>query len=1316
MPQQHSQRLFAAPYPPKNSSPQARLMQATRHAILAGKLPPGAPVGAPDPARPSADRGRRPGGPGGDGQGRFFSAGTEAKHQPNRPNISFRRSAMWNFRVILSMLALLLPASPLAGQETRSMIFGRVVDPQSSAVAGAKVVVSNTDTNVAFTLTTNETGYYEANLLIPGNYQVTAEAPGFKKWVRARIELPVSTRLQINVQLELGAITETVSVTEEAPLLETNAVSSGRIIDSRSLSELPVARNNPVLLAAFSPGIYPRGLYRTPAHRAASAVVAMLYTPGNVGGRGALDTSNDLLIDGVPNLGNNRRIAFMPHTDALQEFKVETSNFDASVGHAVGASISMMTRAGTNAFHGGLTEQHMQQRWNATPFFIKQAYYRNIAAAEAKGDKALANYLRSQDPQRSGRTNDYAATLGGPVLLPKIYSGKDKLFFFVNFSGTNERLVESTSNINVTVPTLANRQGDFSQLLNADAVRYQIYDPLSVRRDPARPGHYIRDAFPGNLIPRSRWINPVYDSYAKMLPTPNNDPSDPRREPLENYIATAMPWNFDYYSVSNRFDYHHSNAHRFFARWSWSRFLEDRSDWTYETARGIHSSDLERAHIAGTADWVWTASPSTFFDFAVTTNRYREGVLGAAVKKFKPSDVGLPAYLDAKAAGQTHLPRMILSGYRAMSVNFTTLTRTRTTSGKADVSHIRGPHTLRAGFDTRQYFRTGGGGGNTSGSFTFDNLFTRRNDDLFTPAGSLGHSWAAFLMGLPSTLLVDTNDSYATHTPAYGWYAQDNWRINAKLTVNLGLRLEYEQGMTERYNRMLSYFDRNARLPISGAAEAAYARAPLAELPASQFAVRGGSLYAGSGGAGRRIWQNELMWMPRLSAAYQLGSKAVLRFGYGIFYDSLNALYLAPNQLGFSRSTSTNVTNDFGANWLVGDPRNGVSPLRDPFPVRADGTRFDAPVRDALGLMAVAGRSFSFQDYSIRHARQQRWRAGVQRQLGPRTVFEAAYSGAYSDRVYVSRSLNPLPENYWAGGLQRNDAIAGELNRNVANPFLLSNFADLRTSAPLVYQDMSTQGFFTSGTIRKHQLLRPFPHMADLTDSAASLGEARSDALELNLERRFAKGFNLNIAYARLRAREADIFLNEFDAAPGWRPTDAGPPHRFIASSIVELPFGAGKPFFSQGLLKHILGGFQLGVTYEFQIGPPIDFPNLFYYGKLEDIHKPRGTRTLDEWFNTANFERISSKAPAAFHRRVFPTRVDDVRADMMNEWNLNVQREFRFSESLRLQLRFDAINALNRTVFGPPNSDPLSSNFGRITTQTEAPNRYVQLQGRLRF
>jgi hypothetical protein len=402
-----------------------------------------------------------------------------------------------------------------------------------------------------------------------------------------------------------------------------------------------------------------------------------------------------------------------------------------------------------------------------------------------------------------------------------------------------------------------------------------------------------------------------------------------------------------------------------------------------------------------------------------------------------------------------------------------------------------------------------------------------------------------------------------------------------------------------------------------------------------------------------------------------------------MYFDTVNTFNQGPDQAGFSQTTTSVVTNDFGVNWLLGDPRNGVSPLTNPFPVRADGTRFDAPVRDQLGLMARAGRGWTFMDYNARRARQQRWRVSLQRQIGANSVIDVAYAGSYSDRVSINRKLDILPEQYWADGTTRNNALATNLNANTPNPFALSNFSSLQTSAPLVYREMSRLAFFTSPIIRKHQLLRAFPQLNGLTQSRVPAGEVRTEALEINFDQRFSKGLTLNVNYTRLKNDTADIFLNEFDESPTWRPSNLGRPHRLAGSGIVELPLGRGKQWARDGVWNALFGGFQIAATYEWQPGPLIDFPNLFYYGDPNEI-KTNG-RNLDEWFTTANFERTASRAPADFHRRVFPTRIEGVRADSLNRWDANLQRKFRLHEKWTFELRLDALNLFNRSQFSMP-------------------------------
>jgi hypothetical protein len=514
------------------------------------------------------------------------------------------------------------------------------------------------------------------------------------------------------------------------------------------------------------------------------------------------------------------------------------------------------------------------------------------------------------------------------------------------------------------------RDGNFAEMLTLrnNPNRYIIHDPTTVMPDPARPSFFVRSPFPGNVVPKSRFANPAYDAIIKLIPLPNNSPAA-GEDPVNNYLASQTPYNWDYYAYSNRMDWQISDKWRAFGRWSINNFgPEDRGDWVYETARGLALGGLVRNNKGGNVDLVYAQNSSTVWDFNIGMSQFREGNIQPKALEFKPSDIGLPAYMDQKAGSLTLLPYMNINDYSTFSpTGISTWTRTRPLTIKLEMSKVMKNHTLRAAIDARYMYRTGGGGGNTSGNFTFNNQFTRRDSDGNAPNRNLGQAWAAFILGIPSGgASIATNDNYAIMNPYYGWFVQDSWRVNRKLTLNFGLRMEWEGGATERYNRMIAGFDPNATLPISAAAEAAYARNPVPELAAANFKVVGGSLYAGAGGTPRNLSKSQLMALPRIGVAYQWNDKTVIRGGYGIYYDTINTLNFGPDQFGFSRSTSTVLSTDFGRTWPAfganASPANFKSPLVDPFPIRADGTRFDVPTRDALGLMSRVGRGFGFTD------------------------------------------------------------------------------------------------------------------------------------------------------------------------------------------------------------------------------------------------------------------------------------------------------------------------------------------------------------------
>jgi hypothetical protein len=428
----------------------------------------------------------------------------------------------------------------------------------------------------------------------------------------------------------------------------------------------------------------------------------------------------------------------------------------------------------------------------------------------------------------------------------------------------------------------------------------------------------------------------------------------------------------------------------------------------------------------------------------------------------------------------------------------------------------------------------------------------------------------------------------------------------------------------------------------------------------------------------------------------------------------------AADQTGFSRTTNTQLTNDAGVTWLAGDPNNGVSPLKDPFPVRTNGTRYDEPLQTALGAMARVGQGFGYNSFDRRHPRVQRWRVGVQRELTSNMVVEASYWGQWADRISISQKLDPLPAQYWATGNVRNNAIATALNANVTNPFYIANFDSIRTSDPVLYQQMSTLGQFTSPTIAKNRLLRPFPHMNGLNNNTDPRGKARTHALELNFNRRFSKGFQVSASYTRMFQEDLTTLENEFETEPRiWYPTNNARPHRVTATAIYELPFGRGRAYLQHGIGNHILGGWQFAATYEFQNGPLLGWGNLFYYGNVATFGEDASNvnKSLEQWFNTGlQFERIAANTPAAFHVRVFPRVFNELRADGLNQWNANIVRNFRIWESVKLQMRADVINLQNRSQFAGPDLSPTSSTFGRVQAQTSSLNRFYQLQARITF
>ncbi len=1207
-------------------------------------------------------------------------------------------------------MALALASASIYAQESRGSISGRVTDPTGAIVPSATVTVTNTATNTSRRLVTNDTGYYEANLLEPSTYTVSVEAQGFKKALRSGLTLNVSARIEIDVALEVGGVAETVEVTAEAPLLETTTASGGRVLDNRQILNLPFSDTNPFALSALAPGMQWTGQpeYRRPFDNAGTS---SFNTAGGVG-------QNEYTIDGMTVVGSGRRVGFVPPSDSITEFKLETSNFDASQGFTSGAAINVSSRSGTNALHGALFNQHWQQRWNATPFFTREAYDAKVRAGTIDPEKT--------QKQATGRSNNYSMTASGPVFIPKVFNGKDKLFWTFTWNGIRQSKAETTSSTDRTVPTMAARQGDFSYFLTVPngANRFTIYDPRSARLVGS---NVVRTPFPENKgVPI---LNPAYANFAKLYPTPNNIPGKVTPEMTNNYFASAMPKDEKFHAMVNRYDWVVSDNHRVNARWQWNDRLADEYDWTYETVRGLHSNGLTRINRGGNVGYIWTMSSTNILDVNLGISRWEEGSRNLSRTNYKATDFGLPSYIDQRADAYTQLPRVDFDTMQDIGGGYPVIgTKLTNVEFRAAMTTIMGSHSFKYGIQERKTNFAAAGPNSSTGYFQFRNSWTRPTNVDNLAANHI-HEWAAFMMGAPSGVSIDSNDSFYFRSPRRALFFQDDWRVSNKLRLSLGLRYEREAGVDESFNRGIAWTFSDQKSPITDMVQAAYAANPIAELAASSFKATGISSYLGTDGFDTAT-KGTHTFLPKLGVVYSVNNKTVIRGGWGMYQDTLNVSNDRPYTNGYTQATSTPISNDSGLTFCcgVGDVAGlsaSKTPMHDPFPVRpaSGNTRFDNPYGSSLKGLALYGGDFNSRFWEYKPALQNRWRIGIQREIMHNLMVDISYNGARSF-IPVQNRVNYLPASNWTTGMVRDQAKDNFLNGNVANPYNIKNLAGLATSDPTLYRFISGQGFYTGSNIQRNRLLRGYSHYSNLRDyqigGDGRIGSVRYNDMQLLVERRMTGGFQTTFMYTYAASYAKDYFLNEFDQTPSERINDNTRPHSIAWTAVYETPFGKGRKFVSGGPMSHIVGNWNLSWVYTIVSGEASDWGNRFFYGdinQLDSLWKSEEMRSSNilQWFDPSissgnsappsgftGFEGRAAAQPGSYHVRVFPDRLGSLRHDGIKNLDLKIERLFPINVERGIQARFafDMLNATNHTNFAGPNTDPTSGNFGRVTSQ----------------
>ncbi len=1138
---------------------------------------------------------------------------------------------------VLLVMALAVPAS-LSAQETRGRITGRVTDATQATIPGATVTVTDLARGTNVSVVTNEQGLFVATYLLPGNYRVVVELQGFKKFVQESLTVQIAETRNLNVVLEVGAMEESVSVTAEAPLVNTSDANLGLVVDQKRLASLPLIHGDPYKIMGLATGLAHSGSQRLDRPYEPTHIVGYAY-------QGTRSNRSDLLIDGAPSTATanaNEVIAtYVPPSDLVQEFKVQTATFDAQFGNTEGGVTSISIKSGTNRFKG-------------TAYYFAEPY--KLGANDFFG-KARGQGMIKSSSDRPG------FTLGGPLGIPGLYSGKDRTFFMVGFEHIKDVRPRFDAGANTWVPTEALRNGDFS----AYASNITIYDPLT----RAGTTTYLGQPFPGNVIPSDR-ISPIAKKILSYYSLPKNPGLS------GNIFDSTLPEIADYNSVTGRLDQKLSNSNRMFARYSWyfrdSTYNNYLNSMATETMFQFKSKQF-------VIDDVHIFNPTTVMNVRYGYNRFdRISGFQDQVYGFDLTKLDFPAaYNNFVPAASRLFPRIDVDGDMLdIAVGGDNRPVTSHTAA-ATVNKSMGAHSLKSGAEMRIYGeRNNPPGNDQTGRYQFTNAYTRQSSASGTDYLGL-QAYAAFLLGMPSTTTIVRPAVYDEHSTTLGFFVQDDWRVSNKLTLNFGLRYEVERPMTEVEDRSVSNFDYDYVQPIQGAAQAAYANLndPSLKALVPTLNVKGGLLFLGKDT--KTLYNTPKdSFLPRFGFTYQLTPRTVVRGGAGLFAGFLGERRGDVIQTGYSQTTTFPTTMN----------ANGA-PIPYNMSTVLTTTSILEPVGNSLGRATSLGNSISFFNPDPKVSKQLRWQFGVQRELGAGWTAEAVYVGNYGYDIEISRNINALPSKYLNADSSRTDAMNANntfLSGSVANPF-----AGLLPGTS-----------FNNATIARRQLLRPYPAFGDITTTVND-GKSWYHSAQVSVQKRYSKGYTFGMSYTYSHWMQATEYLNAGDAEPTKVISDLDVPHRLSLSAIYELPFGKGKPFLSEAgpVLEAIVGGWQLQGVFTYQSGFPIGFGDAFYNGgaiKLDD-------RSTKKWFNTDVFTSIlsstSTLSTPVDHLRTLPLRFDDVRRDNIQNVDLSLLKGIKVKQ-VELQLRAEFINAFNEPYFPAPVTGVTSATFGQVTASNQ--------------
>lgn len=1135
---------------------------------------------------------------------------------------------------------LFLAPSGLLGQGFQGSLRGQIADPSGGAVPIGKVTLRDEGTGAQRVTVTSETGEYSFPALQPSTYTIIVEAPGFKRTERSGVVVATQTAVTVDFKMELGQVTEQVNVTSEQPALETANASTGSVIDRQKLVDLPNLGRNPFMLSKLSEAVVQVGNPKFNRMQDQSGSSQISIAGGPVRG-------NNYTLEGISITDSTNRAVIIPSVEAVGEMKVQSNTYDAEMGRTGGGTFNTVLRSGTNQVRGSAFGYLRETQWLANNFFSNRA-----------GTPILDQPFRN-----------YGGSFGGPVRIPKIYDGRNRTFFFI--TGEAYRQTEAAGT-RLAVPTALERRGDFSQTLAratgsvTPGSLQLVYDPLTTTATGTRT------PFPGNIIPGDR-ISPAGLKMASYYPLPN---------------ATAAFYgdvNFDAsVQAYNRADQTTWKLdHELFSWWRGSiSYLhygsrEPGNAWWANSGQsaiaGPNQGVLFRKVDATQANSTITPTPTLVLAIRYGFNRF-PNFSGPTSLGFTQASLGLPASLDASTPYPA-FPAITMSDLASYGGGTTAQSVFHSRSFNTTASKFMGRHNFKFGMDWRNLAHDGAPGMGPS-SFSFNDVFTRAR--AASTVQGTGASMAAMLLGYPSGGSITLGTKFFNYARYWAGFFQDDYRINSKLTVNMGLRWERESGPADRNNNFITGFDPKAVSPL--------------QQTVSSPSVTGTVLYAGVNGNGRNAGNPTLnKWSPRLGFAYALNSKTAIRGGAGIFWAPLPFSY--QSTLGYSQSTP-----------IVASFDNNFTPaarLENPYPTGL------LPINgNAAGGLTGIGQSISVPDRDARSGYVGQYSFDIQRQLPSSLVLSAGYIGSRSMRLAQDgRNINQLDPSLLV--------LGSALNQSVPNPFF------------------NRGGVLGIGgaNITRSQLLRPFPQFTAITLTNSDTNRARYHSLYAKVQRRFAEGVTAMATYTWSSNQDMAYGAtgNSFSAAPGGPQNAYNPlaeyglsavhsPHRLSLATTVELPFGKGKRFLSSNrALDYVAGGWSINLVSVMQSGYPLSITQPNDNSAIGANHmRPNATGTspqvdlpfaqrLDNWINPAAF----SQAPQFSFGNI--SRMISMRGPGQVNFDLSVFKTFSVGERLKAQFRAESMNVTNTPMFYGPNTTLTNPQFGKITSQANF-SRLVQL------